>query len=57
MNGFRGADALDRNAFAEILVKLGWLGCQFPKIKEIDINPLIIYKGLPVAVDASFVLF
>ncbi len=57
MDGFRGADALDRDAFAEILVKLGRLGCEFPKIKEIDINPLIIYKGQPVAVDASVVLF
>ncbi len=56
-DGFRGADALDRDAFAEILVKLGKLGCQFPQIKEIDINPLIIYKGQPVAVDASVVLF
>ncbi len=57
MDGFRGTVALDRDAFAEILVKLGRLGCDFPQIKEIDINPLIIYKGQPVAVDASIVLF
>ena len=57
MDGFRGTDPLDRKAFAEILVKLGRLGCDFPQIKEIDINPLIIYKGQPVAVDASVVLF
>ncbi len=56
INGFRGADALNRDKFAEILVKLGRLGYEYSKIKEIDINPLMIYKGEPVAVDASIVL-
>lgn len=56
LNGFRGASAVDRDALAEILVKLGQLGCEYPKIKEIDINPLIVCKGKPVAVDASVIL-
>ena len=56
LNGFRGAGAVDRNALAKILVKLGQLGCEIPMIKEIDINPLMICKGKPVAVDALIVL-
>jgi len=56
LNGFRGAGAVDRNALAKILVKLGQLGCEVPMIKEIDINPLMICKGKPVAVDALIVL-
>ena len=56
LNGFRGAGVTDRNALAGILVKLGQLGCEFPKIKEMDINPLIVCKGVPVAVDASIIL-
>ncbi len=56
LNGFRGAGAVDRNALAKILVKLGQLGYEIPMIKEIDINPLMICKGKPVAVDALIVL-
>ncbi len=56
LNGFRGSPALDKDAFADILVKLGCLGCDYPKIKEIDINPLIVSNGKPVAVDASIIL-
>ncbi|WP_457550982.1 acetate--CoA ligase family protein [Desulfobacula sp.] len=56
LNGFRGASVLDRDALAEILVKLGQLGCEYPKIREIDINPLIICKRKPVAVDGCIIL-
>lgn len=56
LNGFRGANILDRDALADILVKLGQLGYKYPKIKEVDINPLIICKGKPVVVDASVIL-
>ncbi len=56
LNGFRGAPAVDRQALAKILTALGQLGLQYPAIKEIDINPLIIHAGNPVAVDAAIVL-
>jgi hypothetical protein len=35
---------------------LGDLGCAYPDIREIDINPLIMHKGDPVAVDGLVVL-
>lgn len=56
LNGFRGAAPVDRNALAEILCALGKLGHEFSKVREIDINPLIIKKGNPVAVDASIIM-
>ena len=56
LNGFRGAKELDRNEMAKILVSLGDLGCCYSKIKEIDINPLIVTDGIPVAVDATMII-
>jgi len=56
LTGFRGFTAVDRNALADILVWLGELGVAFEQIKEIDINPLIVSEGIPVAVDATIIL-
>ncbi len=56
LNGFRGFPAVDRDALAAILVQIGQLGVSFPQIKEVDINPMIVCEGLPVAVDATIVL-
>jgi acetyltransferase len=47
---------VDKNTLGHILVTLGDLGCAYPDIREIDINPLIIYKGNPIAVDGLVVL-
>ncbi|MCX5855609.1 MAG: acetate--CoA ligase family protein [Deltaproteobacteria bacterium] len=38
-----------------MLVNLGNLGVLYPRIQEIDINPLIISKCGAVAVDAAIV--
>jgi hypothetical protein len=56
LDGFRSFPAVDRNAFADILVRLCALGSMHPNIREIDINPLIVRNGIPVAVDASIIL-
>ena len=31
-------------------------GCPLPQISEIDINPLIVENGMPVAIDATVIL-
>jgi acetyltransferase len=54
--GFRGYPAVERDSLADILVRLGKLGALFPQIKEIDINPLIVSKGNPIAVDATIII-
>jgi len=56
LNGFRGFPAVNRDALADILVRLGRLGVSFPQIKEVDINPMIVCEGFPVAVDATIVI-
>jgi len=56
LNGFRGFQAVDRNVLADILVRLGHLGVSYPRIKEVDINPLIVCEGFPVAVDATIIV-
>lgn len=56
LNGFRGAAPVDREALADILVRLGDLMAACAQIREIDINPLICVAGKPVAVDASIIV-
>jgi acetyl-CoA synthetase (ADP-forming) len=56
LDAVRGMEAVDRNLLAEMLVALGRIGMENEAIKEIDINPVIISGGQPVAVDALVVL-
>ncbi len=49
---FRGEDAIDRESLIAVLVGLGELGATRSDIAAIDLNPLIIADGKPVAVDA-----
>jgi acetyltransferase len=56
LDGFRGAPPVDREALAEILVRLGNLGAAAERVREVDINPLIVLNGKPMAVDAAVVV-
>ncbi len=56
LNGFRGAKPADREALAGMLSALGRFGAENPRIREIDLNPVIISQGRPLAVDASIIL-
>ncbi len=49
---FRGEPAVDRTALRNVLEGLAKLGVERPDIRSIDVNPLIIDRGRPVAVDA-----
>ncbi|WP_373784824.1 acetate--CoA ligase family protein, partial [Delftia acidovorans] len=54
LHGYRGAPALDRQALAELIVRLGQVLRGTPAIREIDLNPVIVLpegKGV-VALDA-----
>ena len=52
----RGMAAVDKDMLAEMLITVGRIGIENDRIKEIDINPVIISGGQPVAVDALVVL-
>jgi len=56
LESFRGMEAADKDLLVHILIQLGQLGLDQEKIKEIDINPLILSGSKPVAVDALVVL-
>ncbi len=56
LEAIRGMKEADMEQLAEILINLGQIGLENDKVKEIDINPVIISGGKPIAVDALVVL-
>lgn len=52
----RGMPQANMESLAKILVAVGNIGLENEKIKEIDINPLILSGPEPVAVDALIIL-
>ena len=56
LEAVRGMEAVDRDILADILIKVGQIGLENDRVKEIDINPVIISGNRPVAVDALVVL-
>lgn len=53
---FRGDPAADVEALAAILVALGRLGLERRDVRSVDVNPVILRGGAPVAADALVVL-
>ncbi len=53
---YRGMKPLDKDLTAHILVALSQLAIQFPQIREVDLNPIIIVDGKPFVADALMVL-
>jgi acetate---CoA ligase (ADP-forming) len=52
----RGHEAVRMDLLSQCLKNLGQIGLDHPAVREIDINPLIVRDGQPVAVDALIVL-
>ena len=52
LDEFRGEPAVDRRALIEALVSLAQVGEQEADIRSIDLNPMILVDGKPIAVDA-----
>lgn len=49
---FRGEPAVDRAELVRVLLGLSSLAEERPDVRSVDINPLIVAEGHPVAVDA-----
>ena len=49
---FRGEPAVDRQRLVDVLVGLSDLAEARPDVVSVDLNPLIVVDGLPLAVDA-----
>jgi acetyltransferase len=56
LKGYRGSKPVNMGSLADWLIKLGWLVLSLETIQEIDVNPLLIVSGEPVAVDAAIIL-
>ena len=48
---FRGEPAVDRDALVAVLVGLSGLAEARPDVVAVDVNPLIVHDGHPIAVD------
>jgi acetyltransferase len=53
---FRGEAPVDEEALARVLLGLSRLALERPDVCSVDLNPLIVRDGVPVAVDALVVL-
>jgi succinyl-CoA synthetase beta subunit len=53
----RGEVAIDKQRLASLLIGLGQLAVDRPDIASIDVNPLIVCNGVPIAVDGLVELF
>jgi acetyl-CoA synthetase (ADP-forming) len=56
LEDIRGMAAADKDMLADMLITVGKIGLENDRIKEIDINPVIISRGKPVAADALVVV-
>ena len=57
LDGVRGQPAVDRGAIARLLADLSrWAAAMQPMLAELDLNPVMVGVGGPVAVDCVMVL-
>jgi acetate---CoA ligase (ADP-forming) subunit beta len=52
LGAFRGEPPVDREALVDVLLGLSRLACDEPDVAAVDLNPLLIDGGAPLAVDA-----
>ena len=56
LSGARGKGALDTAAFIECIGRLSELLADFPEIRELDMNPVLVYENRAVVVDGRVML-
>lgn len=56
LQGYRGRPATDVAKLVETLIRLSYLAADFPEVRELDINPLLVAPGGVVALDARAVV-
>jgi acetyltransferase len=54
--GWQGSPPADIEALERVLLRVSEMVCEFPQLREMDINPLIVDETGAVAVDARIVL-
>jgi acetyltransferase len=56
LKGYRSRPAADMELLEEMIIRLSQLLIDFPEIEELDMNPVLIKDGKPVAVDARILV-
>jgi acyl-CoA synthetase (NDP forming) len=56
LDGVRGQSAADTGAIADVLLKVSAFVESEPRVREIDLNPIMVYPEGAVAVDARVVI-
>ncbi len=52
LEGYRGRPAVDLERLIEILIRFSYLASDFPEIRELDVNPLLVWPRGACALDA-----
>ncbi len=52
LGAFRGEPPIDRAALVQVITGLAHLATARPDVRSVDLNPLIVVDGRPIAVDA-----
>ncbi len=56
LKGVRGGDPVNREAVADVIVKVSQLVSDFPEISELDLNPVFATKSDAIAADVRIVV-
>jgi len=56
LQGYRGQPSYDVNTIIDIIMEISRLALDYPVIKEIDLNPIIVYEKDALVVDAKIFL-
>jgi acetyl coenzyme A synthetase (ADP forming)-like protein len=56
LKGVRGSEPVDRNALANLIVRVSELVSDFPEISEMDLNPVFASKDGAIAADVRIVV-
>src|SRR5207245_2025951 len=56
LHGVRGGDPVNRDALADVIVKVSQLVSDFPEISELDLNPVFATKNDATAADVRIVV-
>lgn len=56
LKGYRGKKPVNLEKLIEVLIRMSYLAADFPEIKELDVNPLLVFEDDAVAVDARIVI-
>src|SRR5436309_14977567 len=56
LHGVRGGDPVNRDALADVIVKVSQLVSDFPEISELDLNPVFASKAGAIAADVRIVV-